>query len=293
MDVGTEVREKGYTGWEGRLIQRRFKWSPIARTGIQLAFRKKRFKPLFAISFLPAFFFLVGIYVAERLEDFRAFFREANSFIAVDPGFFRAYYSNGSIILFILLVLAFAGSGLIADDLKNNSLQLYFSRPLRKKDYILGKLAVPAFFVSLLTFVPGLLFIIFKLIFSGSFRFITEYPWLPLAVVGQSVLYIGFFGLYTLSLSAASRNSRYVMVLVVLVYFFSEILSGILKLIFRSPYTGLFSLGGNLNQITAVFFSQKTPYAFSPVWSFLVLSILAVAGFIFLFRKIRGVEVIK
>ncbi|MGZ5439011.1 MAG: ABC transporter permease subunit, partial [Candidatus Aminicenantales bacterium] len=65
------VRERGYSHWDGHLTARRFPWWPITRTGIQLAFRKKRFKIIFAGAFIPSFVFLVGLYVSERLEDFK------------------------------------------------------------------------------------------------------------------------------------------------------------------------------------------------------------------------------
>ena len=42
------VRERGYSHWDGRLAERRWPWWPITRMGIQLAFRKKRFKLVFA-----------------------------------------------------------------------------------------------------------------------------------------------------------------------------------------------------------------------------------------------------
>ncbi len=70
----------------------------------------------------------------------------------------------------MVMILVLAGAGLIADDLKFNSLQLYFSRPLRKRDYLAGQAADGRLlFLLILTLVPGLLFIIFKIIFSGSF----------------------------------------------------------------------------------------------------------------------------
>lgn len=294
MEQKTEVREKGYTAWTGGLIQRRFPWSPIARTGIRLAFRKKRFKPLFAMSFVPAVVFLAGVYIAERIEDFKKIFQGGGGkLLNVDPAFFFNYYTNPAVILFMVLIMAFAGSGLISDDIRNNSLQLYFSRPMRKTDYILGKLAVPVFFIGLLTIVPGLMFMIFKLIFSGSLNFLAQYPLLILAVSGESIVYVAVFGIYTLALSAASRNSRYVMVMVAAAYFLSDILSAIIRAIIHSPYAALFSLSGNLRQISASLFGHKPPFEISPAWSFLVLAVLCAAGTLFLFRKVRGAEVIK
>ena len=51
----------------------------------------------------------------------------------------------------LVMILVFCGAGLISDDLKFNSLQLYFSRPITKRDYFLGKASVIVFFLFFVT----------------------------------------------------------------------------------------------------------------------------------------------
>lgn len=287
------VREKGYTHWDGRLEERRFPWFPITRTGIQLAFRKKAFKFFFAGAFLPAFVALGGLYVSERLEDFKALVKSNRALLAIDPGYFKIFMTNASALFALLVVLVFAGAGLIADDLKHSSLQLYFSRPLRKRHYLLGKMAVIAFFVLGLTALPYLVLVVFKLIFSGNLKFLAQYPWLPLSIFGYAVLLTVFFAFYFLLLSASSRSTRYVTILIFTTYLFSDALAGILHGIFRSPYMWLFSLRANLQQAGAFLFGQKLPVAVPAGWSFAVLAGICVLSAAVLSRKIRGVEVIK
>jgi ABC-type transport system involved in multi-copper enzyme maturation permease subunit len=287
------VREKGYAHWDGRLAERRSPWMPITRTGVRLAFRKKGFKFVFAGAFIPAFVFLVMLYVSERLEDFKALVQSNRALLNIDPNYFKLFLTSGPLLFSLILVLVFAAAGLIADDLKHNSLQLYFARPLGKKDYILGKISVVAFFVLILTALPWLLLVVFKLIFAGSFKFLLAYPWLPLSILGYSALLTIFFGCYVLLLSASSRNTRYVIVLIFGVYYFSGVLSEILKSIFRTPYTALFSIPANIQQAGAALFGRKLPYAVPAVWSFLILAGICALAAVVLNRKIRSVEVIK
>ena len=287
------IREKGYTHWDGVLVRRRFAWWPITRTGIQLAFKKKAFRFFFSGGFLPAFFALGGLYVSERLEDFQALVKSNQNLIKIDPGYFKSFLVNPGFLFMIIIVLVFAAAGLVADDLKHSSLQLYFSRPLTKKDYLLGKLSVIAFFVLVLTAVPWLVLVVFKLIFAGNLKFLAAYPWLPLSILGYAALLAVFFGFYFLLLSASSRNARYVAILVFTTYLFSDVLSGILTGIFRTPYLALFSLRANLMQAGAFLFGRKPPVAIPVFWSFVVLAAIAVLALVVLDRKIRGVEVIK
>ena len=287
------VREKGYTHWDGHLVERRFPWLPITRAGIRLTFRKKAFKFFFAFAFLAPVVALVGLYVSERLEDFKALVQSNRALLSIDPKYFLTFLTNPSVLFSLLVVLVFAGAGLIADDLKHSALQLYFARPLGKKDYVLGKMSVVAFFVLVLIALPWLLLVVFKLIFAGSFAFLAEYPWLPLSILAYAALLTVFFGCYVMLLSASSRNTRYVVVLIFGVYYFSDVLSEILKGIFRDPHMALFSLRADLQQAGAFFFGQKPPHAVAPGWSFLVLAaVCGLAAFV-LHRKIRSVEVIK
>lgn len=287
------IKEKGYAHWDGEFLDKKFPWWPITRYGIKLTFKKKFFKLFFPLSLLPAVVFLAGIYVSERLEDFRFMFRESVTFLKIDPKYFKTYFTNESMLFIIVFILILCGSGLISDDLKHNSLQLYFSRPIKKKDYFFGKTAVIVFFLFIVTLIPGLVFFVMKLVFSGSFKFFISYPWLPLSVIGYSFIVTGFFSFYTLFLSSISKNRRYVAILIFGIYIFSDIFFAIFYDNFRSHYFSLLSLRANLQQVGAYIFGQKTGYDIPWIYSFLVLlSICVLASFV-LKKKVKGIEIVK
>jgi len=287
------VKEKGYSHWKGEFEEKRFPWWPITRYGIKLTFKRKFFKLFFFMTLLPAFGYLVGIYVSERIEDFSFMIREGTEIFAVNPAYFKSYMTNDFLLFMIVMIMVFCGSGLISDDLKYNSLQLYFSRPLKKGDYFTGKAAVITFFLFIVTLVPGIFFIIMKLIFSGNFRFFQQYPWLILSVLVYSVFITGFFSFYVMLLSSLNKNRRYVAVLIFGLYLFTDILFGIFYGIFRSKYFSLLSLKVNLQQVGSVLFKQKTPYDISWLYSFLILVLICIISALVLKKKVRGVEVIK
>jgi ABC-2 type transport system permease protein len=287
------IKEQGYTHWDGELKPGRFPWKPITRYGIRLTFKKKFFKFTFFLALLPSLVFLVGIYISERLDDFQFMVREQASFLNVTPEYFKAYYANDYLLFMSIIILIFAGAGLIADDLKHNSLQLYLSRPLKRKDFFIGKISVLLFFLGILTLVPGLLLFIMKLVFAGSFQFFSQYPWLPLSILGFSVFLSIFFALYALFLSSLSTNRRYVAILIFGLYPFSDILFGIFFGIFRSPYFALLSIKNNIQQMAAFFFKQSPPYDISWVYSAAVLTAICILAVLVLRSRVRGVEIIK
>jgi len=289
------IKEKGYTHWNGEFKDIRFRWGPISRYAIKLAFRRKFFKFLFFSALVPSLITLAMIYVSERLDDF-AFLApdsEAVSFLEINPLFFMRYFCGDWLLFMIVLLLVFCGAGLIADDLKYNSLQLYFSRPITKQDYFLGKASVIVFFLGLITIVPGLVFVIMKLVFAGNFQFLRQYPWLPFSVVAYSAFLILFFTFYTLLLSSLNKNRRYVAVLIFGLFVFSDIIFGIFHGIFRNPYFSLLSIKKNLKQVGAVLFGQDPPFDIPWVLSLLILAAFCAFSAVILNKKIRGVEVVK
>jgi ABC-type transport system involved in multi-copper enzyme maturation permease subunit len=287
------ISERGYIHWQGRLDEGRSPWRPIARLGLKLSFKRKFFKFALGTSLLPAFIFMVGVYISERIDDFKFMMRGERRLLAVNPEFFNAYFTGDFLLFMMVMLMVLAGAGLIADDLKYNSLQLYFARPVRKRDYLFGKMGIAAFFLLLLTLVPGTLFILLKLIFSGSFKLLTEYPWLPLSVVLASFVLTGFFSLYTLFVSSLGKNRRYVSILLFLIYLFSDIFFGIFYGLFRQPAFCLMSIKCNLQQVGAAIFRVPGRYDVPWLYSALVLIAIAGAAAFVLQRKIRGVEVIR
>jgi ABC-type transport system involved in multi-copper enzyme maturation permease subunit len=287
------IAERGYTHWTGTLGTGRRPWRVIAGQAIRLAWKRKFFKPILFFSLIPALVFAGGIYVSERLQDFQKILKGADKFLKIDPTYFQAYYGSSFLLFMMLVIMVGSGAGLIADDLRHNALPLYFSRPLRKRDYIGGKFAALAFFLLILTLAPGILFLLLKLIFSGSFKILADYPWLPFSFVGWSVFISSFFSLYTLLLSSLSRNRRYASILMLAAYFLSDVFFGIFYGIFHEPAFCLVSLRWNLTQLSAAFIGAKPRFDVPWIYSFLVLSGVMVAAVLVLRRKIRGAEVIR
>ena len=147
------IKERGYTHWKGELAPGRFPWKPITRYGIRLTFKKKFFKFTFFLALVPTLVFLAGIYISERLDDFQSMIQEETFFLLnLSPAYFKAYFSNDYLLFMTIIVMIFAGAGLISDDLRHNALQLYLSRPLKRKDFFIGKISNTGFHKPLSNF---------------------------------------------------------------------------------------------------------------------------------------------
>ena len=95
------------------------------------------------------------VYLTNHAELLQGLDKEFRQFIQVDGRFFSIFmYVQAGFAVFLA---ALAGPGLIAPDLANNALPLYFSRPLTRWSYGLARLTVLVGMLSVVTWIPGLL----------------------------------------------------------------------------------------------------------------------------------------
>lgn len=133
----------------------------ICRFGLEETFRIKWFLPFFMACFIPSILMLCTIYIRYNLETIEKLRIPLETLAVIDAEFLAEWMQLPQIQIISLMVLV-AGPALLSPDLRNNALPLYFSRPVSKRNYILGKLLVLIILCSLISIVPGMLLIMFQ-----------------------------------------------------------------------------------------------------------------------------------
>jgi len=268
-----DIREKGYRHWEGELHSSPFNWLPITLNGIKTVFKKKYAKLIFSLSASTFFIFLAAVYVSTKPE--LKILSELVRLLKSDADLFKAFYSNGFLTFMLVILSIFSGADLISSDLKFKAFPLYFARPLSRNDYLLGKFSIVLFYLLLFTLVPGILLLLFKMIFAGS---LAVSPLLLLAILVFPLLECVFLAALTLALSILSPNTKFIQIAIFLVYMFSNNLAQILKAIFKSDRFFIISLQSNIEQMASFLFGLQPKYDY-PGWLALlppvVVSLLA------------------
>ena len=266
-----EIREKGYRHWEGQLRASRYDWLPIARVGIRAVFRKKYAKLIFSLCASSFFVFLAAVYASTKPE--LKILGELVRMLKSDAELFKTFYTNGFLTFMLIILSVFSGADLISADLKYKAFPLYFSRPLSRGDYLAGKFAVILFYLLAFTLLPGILLLLFKMLFTGS---LAVSPVLLLAILAFPVIECLCLASLTMGLSILSPNTKFIQIAIFLVYIFSNNLAHMLKAIFKSDYFFLVSLPGNIQQLGSLLFGVKRVYNF-PAWLSLLLPLLITA----------------
>ena len=255
------VKEKGYHGWDGTLKSSGFQWLPILRYGIRQVMAKRRAKLLFFFSAFPFLFFLVAVYVSSKPE--LQFMTEITRVIGDNASLFNLFFTRSGLMFVMILMSIYVGSDLISADLKFNSIGLYLSRPLRRSDYLIGKLAIIMSFLLMFSLVPALLLVLAKTLFSGAWTFSAG---TFLAILIQPIAVSFLLASLILLFSSFSANTRFVIVSYVGAYFVTNMVAAILsRAVFKNSAFGLISLERNINQFSAWLFGQPTPMQI-PSW---------------------------
>jgi len=118
--------------------------------------------------------------------------------------FFR--YPQSLLILFLIGTIAPA---LISRDLRSRAFLLYFSRPIGKLEYLLGKICIPAAFIIAVSTLPALALYFFAIMMSPSLSVFWSTWDIPLRILGATVAVVVPTSSIALMLSSLTQESRF------------------------------------------------------------------------------------
>jgi len=217
------IFDQGYQHWKGRLSGYAWRWLAITRQGLRVQFKGRYVRLLMILAWMPAFVLVSvlamwGLLEQGKLAGLESFLRSVlPPDITADPRVYRqsmwtlAYsYFFKIEILFIMLLVTLTGPGLISRDLRFNALPLYFSRPLTRMDYFLGKLGVIGALVAAVAVVPAATAYLLGVCFSLDLSVIRDTWRLLPASILYGLIIVASAGTLILALSSLSRRSLYV-----------------------------------------------------------------------------------
>lgn len=217
------IFDQGYQHWQGKLSPHSLRWWAITWRGVrtQLRGRWTRYAVLLALS--PCLALAAVLVIWGLIENKVGFIQPLLSMLALpeemrkSPAAFRvmvwtlAFQTFFVIQIPIMMILvSIVGPDLISKDLRFNAMPLYFSRPLRRTDYFLGKLGVIGFYVGLVTVVPVVVAYALGVLFSLDIKVIRDTFHLLLGGVAAGFIMLVSAGTLMLAFSSLTRNSRYV-----------------------------------------------------------------------------------
>ncbi|RLI73509.1 hypothetical protein DRO91_02775 [Candidatus Heimdallarchaeota archaeon] len=254
------VFNRSYREYKGEIKGRFFKIWSIATQTLRVQFSGKKIIFLLILCNLPVISFTLMLIFSAIF--FPAFVREffLGGLGGVDATMYTIInfsFNPGLIFLPIVFICAL-NSGTIANDKKNNSLALYFSRPITRIDYAIGKALSVYMVSSFVTFVPWFVFLVtFNLLEGVSGLAIKTVIMTYLSTFASGFLIVFFMGSIVLYFSSISKQSVLGGILSILVLFLPSLVASLIAEFIEADWIQYFSIA--LIIVAAVFLIFGSP----------------------------------
>jgi ABC-2 type transport system permease protein len=284
------VYKRGYQRYQGPTLGHRARFMVLPRFAWQRIFQHRVILSLLLVAMIWPLLCGIFVYLTNHADLLKGVGKQFRDFIQVNGNFFLAFMSVQS--GFSVLLAAITGPGLIAPDLANNALPLYFSRPLRRSDYILARLTTLSGLLSLVTWIPGLLLFGIQVGMAGSDWFYANWR-LGFGIIVGFAIWILLVSLVAMASSAYARMKAVSGGLVLGFFFLLSGLSTIVNSIFRVTWGNGLSPLWNCTRIWyALFNVDPKPGPGVPACSVVLLLIMLLLVFV-IQRKLRPIEVVS
>ena len=237
------VNDLGYRKWDGERGSLYWRWLTIAMAGIKIVYKSQWIKRIMFVAWAPALmvgglFFFYEQYVENRdqisvdnagVQGFdqvkgilQLFSSNRQAEVVIESFTKEPNEARGYVWSFILLqmlkktqgwmVLVLVGliaPPLISKDIRSRAFLFYFSKPISRTDYLLGKFSVVGFYVAFVTLLPTLALYLFGVVLSPNLGVIASTWHLPFQVTAACLIGIVPACLIGLTLSSLTSESRF------------------------------------------------------------------------------------
>ncbi len=275
------------TGTAARLlVMPRFAWERIlSHRFVVVLLMASMFWPLACIAF---------IYVSNHTDTLLGATGVSSGFskmLEINGKFFNVFMSVQ--VVFGMILAAVAGPGLIAPDLANNGLPLYFARPLSRWTYVLSRMIVLLGLLSLVTLIPGLLVFGMQVSMAGT-TWLSNHWSIGGAMVFGFLLWMVIVSLVAITSSAYVKWRVVAGALVLAFFFVTAGAATIVNQVLRVQWGSLFNPGYAIGFVWSATLGLEPPEDGPGVYQYVLsLSVTIVILGAILMRKLRPVEVVS
>jgi ABC-type transport system involved in multi-copper enzyme maturation permease subunit len=240
------VYEHLYRAYEGESHSARQRFLVIPRYALREVFKSKLFTAIFILCLIYPLIAAILVYLHHNANALALLQINVRELLPIDASFFRTFLEVQGAFSLILTVLV--APPLISRDLSNNALPLYLCRPLSRAGYVLGKMAVVVFVLSLVTWIPGLLIFFFQASLSG-FAWLWANLWMIWAIFFGSMIWIALLSLLALAVSSLLKWRVVASGALLALFFVPSAFGEIVNNLFLTHAGNLISLWATMNSI--------------------------------------------
>ena len=286
------VYRQTYRTYEGA-VRRWFRWRTIVAQELRVLFRSWAFRGLFAAGMLHVLLRMIqimayDIVVADEDNVLRTVLPNMELF-KVNTQTFYDFIAIQCPLVFVTTILA--GAGMVCNDFRHNLIEVYFSKPLTWRDYVLGKTVSLLVVGMLLTAIPALFLLALHNAFLPSMATLRDTYWWAGSILAFSCAMVFPCALGVLASSSLFRSQRFAAVAVFMVTFADLTLGTALPSMLHENDFLILAFPIAINHVGERAFQLST-HAFDLDWRWSALSITSVclAALWIVCRRVRRAE---
>ena len=289
------IYEQTYRSYDGTL-RPRFRWVTIVGQELRVLLSRRMFIFLvllgnFHVAMRILLLFVIDVLSKQPYGPFGDIFAGAQ-FEDTGAWIYFDFLRMQSPLIFVTLI--YAGSGLICNDFRNNLMEVYFSKPLNWRDYVMGKVMTLVTIGMALSALPALFMALLHVIFVPTLEELGNTLVLTLPTIGFSLMFVLSFSLAILASSALINSSRFASIAVFLLAFVDITIGVLLAVLTREQNYLALAFPMSLNRLGELMFQDARLDGLIDVsWPWPTLFVLLVCGvsLAIICKKVRQAEI--
>lgn len=272
----------------------RFRWIATAGQELRVLLSRKMFIFLVLLGNFHLFLRLLLLYLLDVVSQNPAgVFTELSELPLEETGAWVYFDFLRMQSPLIFLTLIYAGSGMICNDFRNNLMEVYFSKPMNWRDYVLGKFGALVVIGMSLLALPALVMAAAHVLFKPEMSSLRESLSLAPAIVAFSFMIVAASAIGVLASSSLVNSSRFTAVAVFMVLVITSTFPVILGLLMQEENYLALALPVSANNVGEFLFQEhryENPVNVWWGWSAGYIAAVSVAGALIVCRKARRAE---
>lgn len=284
------VYERAWRRYAGALTPVRTRFLVITRFALTDVFASRLFTAFYVLSLLPSVVAILLVYISHNVALLGQLGVTQDMMGVLTMAFFQVLFSWQAVPAFLVAMIV--SPSLVAADLSNNALPLYLARPVDRRDYVLGKMAVLFLLISPITWIAGLMVFLLQASLEGGGWWVDNYRIAVAYLVGH-LTWIVVVSLLSLALSAWVRYKPVARGALFAVFFILSGFSEAVNAVTGTSLGDLMNLSKSIASVVLHLFGGPSPSQL-PVaanWATLIATCLISIGL--LNRKLRAHEEVR
>ncbi|HEV8240958.1 MAG TPA: hypothetical protein VGS57_16450 [Thermoanaerobaculia bacterium] len=275
--------------YAGERTSPRRAWMVVARYALSEVLALKKTIALLVLAAFPLLGGAVVIYLHHNLEAIKILAIPLQALVPIDAKFFYYILLTQCYIAFGLT--AAIGARVLVNDLRDNALPLYLSRPLTRVEYVLGKAAAIAFLTSLVTWVPSLL--LFALQGSLDRAWMAANWWIGPAIFFGAWTAIPLFALVCLAVASVIRRRAASEAAFVALFIVVPLIAGVVNQFLHMQWWIRFFLPAIFESLWTPLFRLQQSNGLSATGALFSLAVALVLASTVLLKRVRAWEIVR